>query len=186
MLKTPSKHRCKDWLWVSGAFIICGGFLAITVTVSVSPMVELSSVDGHCRLGLPSRTSFPLNCFDIGVNLVLALVFLWLLLPLLRCRRANHKPVFPQELISLRLKGKTEKRGGLLCPDPRPIAEDKAPKRLLWQSLLGSSLLTMATGVKITLFYVLGGRELTWICLTVCTLEGELHDTLRGSMRRWC
>ena len=75
--------RLKDRVWLLGIFIICGGFGTIAIIGYMSPVVELSSLDGRCRIGLPPRVSFPLLCFDVAVNFLLTGVFFWLLRPVL-------------------------------------------------------------------------------------------------------
>jgi hypothetical protein len=163
-------------------FIICGGFGSIAIVGYLSPIVELSPVDGRCRIGLPSKVSFPLMCFDVGVNLLLTGVFFWLLKPVL----SHHGVMSLDGLVGgklaqkLRLgisKGKRRTSGEQYTHSQRKEL-NKNIKTLLWKCLVGSTLVMLPTVGNMVQFYVMNGRELGWICLTVCTLDGKLSSSL--------
>ncbi|KAF2118019.1 hypothetical protein BDV96DRAFT_644350 [Lophiotrema nucula] len=83
VLRAPFTSRLKDWIWVAGIIVIVGDFGTIAIIGYISPVVDLSTIDGRCRIGLPPQVSFPLMSFDVGVNFALTGVFIYLLKPVL-------------------------------------------------------------------------------------------------------
>lgn len=188
IVRAPFMPRIKDWLWISGMLIICGGFGTIAIIGYLSPIVELSPLDGKCRIGLPPQVSFPLMCFDVGVNFLLTGVFIWLLRPVL----ANHGLLsvsgffgntVVKKVVKMVCKGGerpnhprgAESSGGRgpQYTDTQLHAMNKNIKTLLWKCLVGSTLVMLPTVGNMAQFYIMKGRELGWICLTICTLDGK-------------
>ena len=194
IVRAPFVPRRKDMLWIVGMIFICGGFGVIAIVGYITPVVELSGLDGRCRIGLPSKVSLPLMSFDIGVNVLLTGMFLYLLKPML----AHHHLLSMRGLFGEKrcerlfgekggklLKGWWSRLGGMGRPATGSIqytdAQKKAMSRhikvLLIKCLVGSSLVMMPTLGNMIQFYVMQGRELGWICLTLCTLDGKHSQT---------
>ncbi|KAH7119691.1 hypothetical protein B0J11DRAFT_439888 [Dendryphion nanum] len=167
VVRAPFVPRLKDWLWTSGMIVIVGGFGTIAVFGYMSPIVELSQLDGRCRIGLPSKISFPLLSFDVGVNFMLTGVFFFLLRPVLSTSGDSSIKRALKELFrrnSARNHNQNER-------DSHISAINRNIKTLLWKSLIGSAIIMLPTVGNMAQFYLMKGRELGWICLTVCTLD---------------
>lgn len=166
--------RLKDYVWLTGMLIICSGFGTITVVGYITPVYELSALDGRCRIGLPPRVSFPLLCFDIVVNFLLTGVFLWLLRPVLDLHGLLEVSTWfggkAKRSIRRRDVGVETSLGG---PASIQTAMNKNIKTLLWKCLIGSTLVMLPTVGNMAQFYIMKSRELGWVCLTICTLDGE-------------
>ena len=170
--------RLKDRVWLLGMLIICGGFGAIAIVGYISPVVELSKLDGRCRIGLPARVSFPLLCFDVAVNFLLTGVFFWLLRPVLDFHGLLKASTWFGQNLTSKVKKSVHKREVALesALEGASIksAVNKYIKALLWKCLIGSTLVMLPTVANMAQFYVMNSRELGWVCLTICTLDGTL------------
>ncbi|KAF2678934.1 hypothetical protein K458DRAFT_315510, partial [Lentithecium fluviatile CBS 122367] len=175
IVRAPFMPRLKDGLWVTFMIIICGGFGSIAIVGYLTPIVELSPLDGRCRIGLPPKVSFPLMCFDVGVNFLLTGVFIWLLKPVLSHHGLLSLSGLLGERTAKKLRlGIAKGKGRGNAPqytDQQRQAWNKNIKILLWKCLVGSTLVMLPTVGNMAQFYVMKGRELGWICLTVCTLD---------------
>ena len=156
--------------------IICGGFGAIAIVGYMSPVVELSTLDGRCRIGLPPRVSFPLLCFDVAVNFLLTGVFFWLLRPVLDFHGLLRMSTWFGDRLTSKVKQSVHKREieleTALEGASLKSAMNKNIRILLWKCLIGSTLVMLPTVANMTQFYIMNSRELGWVCLTICTLDG--------------
>ncbi|KAJ8118767.1 hypothetical protein OPT61_g303 [Boeremia exigua] len=175
VVRAPFVPRLKDRVWLFGMFIICGGFGAIAIVGYMSPVVELSDLDGRCRIGLPPKISFPLLCFDVAVNFLLTGVFFWLLRPVLNF----HGLLKASSWFGTRLTGKVKQSirkreveiNSAVEGASLKSAMNKNIRILLWKCLIGSALVMFPTVGNMAQFYVMNSRELGWVCLTICTLD---------------
>lgn len=176
IVRAPFVPRLKDFVWLLGMFIICGGFGAIAIVGYLSPVVELSKLDGRCRIGLPPRVSFPLLCFDVAINFVLTGVFFWLLRPVLDFRGFLKVSAWLGDKFTSKVKKSVRKREveleSALEGTSLKSAMNKNIKALLWKCLIGSTLVMLPTVANMTQFYIMNSRELGWVCLTICTFDG--------------
>lgn len=149
--------------------VIVGGFGTIAVFGYTSLIVELSKLDGRCRIGLPPKVSFPLLSFDVGVNFMLTGVFFFLLRPVLSANEETSIWLSFKDLFrrNVREGNDQSERGAHISAINRNI------KILLWKSLIGSTVIMLPTVGNMAQFYLMKGRELGWICLTVCTLDSK-------------
>ncbi len=183
-LRAPYLRRSRDWIWVLSMAVIALGFGSITVVAFMYPVVDISTIDGKCRIGLPIRATISLLVFDVFINCVLTAVFIHLLRPILRFggnlrTEASSVPVersrFKSFLLRILL---LKQRGGLaqeLSSSP-PLNNSllDAVERLIWKSLIGACLVLLPTVVNLCLLYHLQGREQGWLCFTICMLDGKI------------
>ena len=152
---------------------VVGGFGAIAIVGYMSPIVELSQLDGRCRIGLPPRVSFPLLSFDVGINFLLTGVFFWLLRPALSCQGLSPMSgICGNRIMQAILRHVRKRQDSNTDSDSRLTAMNRSIKTLLWKSLIGSTCIMFPTVANMAQFYIMKGRELGWICLTICTLDG--------------
>ncbi|OAG09804.1 uncharacterized protein CC84DRAFT_453686 [Paraphaeosphaeria sporulosa] len=169
IVRAPFMRRHRDWLWISGMIIICAGFGTVAIIGFVFPVSELSRLDGRCRIGLPRKVAFPLMCFDIGLNFLLTGLFIWLLRPVLSLHRVNLIPGLLTKTSHREENASSEV--SLRYSRPHMHNLNHIIKNLLWKCLVGSTLVMLPTVGNMVTFYVMRGRELGWICLTICTLD---------------
>ncbi|UPX15601.1 uncharacterized protein EKO05_0006044 [Ascochyta rabiei] len=167
--------RLKDRVWLLGMLIICGGFGTIAIVGYLSPVVELSGLDGRCRIGLPPRVSLPLLCFDVAVNFLLTGVFFWLLRPVLDFHGLLRLSTWVGNNFTTKIKKSGQRREveleSALEGASMKSAMNKNIKKLLWKCLIGSTLVMVPTVANMTQFYIMNSRELGWVCLTICTFD---------------
>lgn len=139
--------------------------------------VELSKLDGRCRIGLPPRVSFPLLCFDVAVNFLLTGVFFWLLRPVMNFHGILKASTWFGDKLTSKVKKSVRRREveleSALEGASLKSAMNKNIKTLLWKCLIGSTLVMLPTVANMTQFYIMNSRELGWVCLTICTLDGK-------------
>jgi hypothetical protein len=167
--------------------LICGGLGSIAIIGFLTHFVELSPYDGRCRFGLPSKVLLTLMSIEIGVNLLLTSVFLWIAKRILFCQRTHSS----SELAGANIVGKlrvggakrTGKWSGSQYFQPQGSAPNENTRSFLWKCIAGSTLVMLSTMANLIQFYILDARELGWVCLTVCTLDSTNpnHDNLNTS-----
>lgn len=174
-LRAPFKRRFHDWLWIAGTCLVLVGFGGVGVASCMRPVADMSTVDGQCRIGIPRYITIPLVAYDIGINVLLTMVFVYLLSPLVR-NDALPVKAFPAtrltRCISSLCKRSKAKTGMLSANEGNQHAAKKLEK-LLWKTFIGSVLVMMPTAGNFLALSALGGRELGWLCMTTCTLDGS-------------
>ncbi|OCL05032.1 hypothetical protein AOQ84DRAFT_414522 [Glonium stellatum] len=172
-LRAPYLRRTHDWVWLAGMIVVASGFGTIAVFAFVYPLTDLATTDGKCHIGLPLKVTIPLLSFDAIINLALTGVFIYLLQPLLSFGGlSNTSPLWPNKLTScIRRVLKIKER--LDSDYSSPINRNflKSIEALLWKSLIGSVLVTLPTVANLGLLYHMKGRELGWLCFTICTID---------------
>lgn len=173
-IRAPFKKRLQDWIWVAGAVYIGCGFTAIGVVGFWRPITEISSVDGRCRLGLPRFTIITLVSYDVALDVLLTLVFAYLLSPLICSGQLTVKTPPASRLPTWfgSMCRQSKFRPSLVHVSRTNQQTVKRIERLLLRTFLGSTLVMIPTVGNFVALSVLGGRELGWLCLTVCTFDG--------------
>jgi hypothetical protein len=162
--------------------IICGGFGCIAIVGYLSLIVELSLLDGRCRIGVPTKVSFPLLGFDVGLNFLLTGLFLWLLRPMLSHHGLLSFKGWFGARIAKKLRFGAGRGSAVQYSDVQRQAMNKNIKILLWKCLIGSTLVMLPTVGNMAQFYVMNGGELAWICLTICTLDGKFLNGILSAL----
>ena len=102
--------------------------------------------------------------FDIGVTFMLTGLFFWLLRPVLS---------FHGMLNMMGWRGRTSVERGAQNTGESEIKSvmHSHMKTLLWRNLIGSALVMLPTATNMVQIYLMKGRELGWVCLTICTID---------------
>ncbi|KAF2755842.1 hypothetical protein EJ05DRAFT_79515 [Pseudovirgaria hyperparasitica] len=172
ILRSPYSNRTRDWVWVGGMVSLAVGFGGIAIIGFIWPMADLSVEDGKCRIGLPLKVSVPLLTFDVAVNVALTAVFIYLLRPLLTLGSnsvTSSSAVAKAVSIASWALGIGKRHSDQEHPSNAALL--KRVKKLLWKSLLGMLLVLLPTMANLTVLYTFQGRELGWVCFTICTLD---------------
>lgn len=167
-------RRTQDWIWLGGMLIIAAGFGSIAIAAFVWPISDLSSVDGRCRIGLPLKVTIPLVTFDAAINVALTALFVYLLRPLMHFERTSHSTAVATHRFTAGLGRMLNKSAHTNIPGVCPVNRNflKSIERLLWKSTIGSVLVMLSTISNIAILCWMRGRELGWLCLTICTFDG--------------
>ncbi|KAF2447683.1 hypothetical protein P171DRAFT_354953 [Karstenula rhodostoma CBS 690.94] len=174
VVRAPFVRRSRDWLYLSCLVLMSVSFLAVAVNAYLSPIIIMEADDGRCHMGIPGKASIPFMSVDIVVDVVLTSVFIYLLRPVVKMHGLNktHVVRVPKSPIL----GREEEVHG--------TAMRKSIRKLLWKSLIGSLLIMIPTIANMIQFYIMQGRELALICLTLCTLDGKC-DCLSVYTNTW-
>lgn len=171
-IRAARYRRYQDWVWAVSMLIVVGGFGTIAVFAFLEPVVDVSELDGKCRIGLPLKITLPLLVYDILMNVGMTVLFFALVRPYLRNGMPNFMPVWVR-----RLHQKVQRTFNMKVSqvDPGEGALDKRGtlERLAWKSFVASIAILLSTVVNLSLLFHLKGRELGWLCYTVCTIDGE-------------
>ncbi|KAF4548182.1 Hypothetical protein D9617_31g064180 [Elsinoe fawcettii] len=89
-IRAHKLSRCQDRVYLSFVVAIVFGFGSIMVAAIVWPIAEVSDIDGFCRIGLLVPIAASIIAADLVINAALTGVFIWLLRPLQRRRRATR------------------------------------------------------------------------------------------------
>lgn len=173
-LRAPFKCRFRDWLWVAGTFIVLVGFGSISVASFVRPVADISSIDGRCRMGVPRYITIPLVAYDVCINILLTLVFIYLLSPLVRFGTLPIR-TFPATRFTKCLSGicrRSKAKTSMFSANQGNQHAITKLEKLLWKTFTGSVLVMIPTVGNFVALTSLGGRELGWVCLTTCTFDG--------------
>lgn len=175
-IRAPYVRRTSDWIWLFGMFVIVTGFGSIAICAFLWPIAEMSPKDGRCRIGLPFKVTIPLLTFDVTINTALTAVFVYLMKPLLRFRGTdgtNNAGSRITKGIWRMLSNAERPHGGEMYPMNQNF--HKSIEALLRRSLIGSVLVMLPTVSNLAVMYTLKGRELGWLCLTICTVDGTFR-----------
>ncbi|KAF2474181.1 uncharacterized protein BDR25DRAFT_385633, partial [Lindgomyces ingoldianus] len=175
VMRAPYVRRVQDWIWLGGILMITMGFGSIAICAFTWPIAELSPDDGRCRIGLPLKVAIPLLSFDVIINLALTGIFIYLMRSLLQF---SGMPNSTATLNSTTrgLRRILHSAGRQTSPSTRPRYRNslKPIEALLRRTLIGSVLVTLSTIGNHALLYTLKGRELAWLCLTMCIFDGKI------------
>ncbi|KAJ4296382.1 hypothetical protein N0V90_006427 [Kalmusia sp. IMI 367209] len=118
--------------------------------------------DGRCHIGIPGRASIPFMAVDIVVDVVLTGVFIYLLRPVVKMHGLNKVSA---------VVGMDESHMPRTEKERNDTAIQKNIRTLLWKSLIGALLIMIPTVANMIQFYLVHGRELALVCLTICTVD---------------
>jgi hypothetical protein len=177
-MRAPYMGRTHDWIWLIGMLSIAGGFGSIAICGFLWPIADLSPQNGRCRIGLPFKVTIPLLSFDVVINTALTATFIYLLRPLLRFGDLANSAV-PANLLTKGLCRMLTSSGRRRSMEVHHMNGHflKSIEALLWKSFIGSLLVMLPTVANLAALYSLHGRELGWLCLTICTFDGETSFT---------
>lgn len=171
-IRAARYRRYQDWVWLVSMLIILGGFGTITVFAFLEPVIDVSDIDGQCRIGLPLKITLPLLVYDIVMNVGMTFIFFVLVKPYIRNGLPNFIPVRIR-----RTHQKIQRAFNMKVTqtDPAEGALDKRGtlERLAWKSFVASIAILLSTVANLSLLFHLKGRELGWLCYTICTVDGE-------------
>lgn len=167
--------RTHDWVYIAGFTLTLPGFTAIGVGCFVSSIADMSSIDGRCRIGIPRYITIPLVSYDVGLNILLTLIFVYLLSPLICSGKLSMRRFPASRLTKLleRMCCRSKSRASLIQANQGNHHMVKTVERLLVRTFIGSVLVMLPTVGNIAALSALGGRELGWLCLTTCTFDGS-------------
>jgi hypothetical protein len=123
-------------------------------------------------MGLRRRAALPILCFDVVMNILLTVIFVYLLNPVIQ---SNSHAV--SRCSASRLAGnignccrrKRDKVVQLRTTNPHVA---RRLKTLLWRTFVGSCLVLLPTVGNLLQLTILEGNELGFVCLICCTLDG--------------
>jgi len=172
-MRAPYMCRTRDWIWLVGMLVIAAGFGSIAITGFIWPIADLSSTDGRCRIGLPLKVTIPLVAFDASINTALTGIFVYLLRPLLHFSGLPNTPE-PASRLTKGIGRILKNMPHANVPRISPVNQNffKSIEDLLWKSLLGSVLVMLSTISNLAIVCWMRGRELGWLCLTICSVDG--------------
>jgi hypothetical protein len=167
-------RRSRDWIWIAGYTLTIAGFSGILVVGLMHPLADISTIDGRCRIGIPRYVTLPLVLYDVGLNVLLTFVFVYLLSPLIR---SGPLPAtaFPASRLTLCLGTRCQRsrnRRGVIPIDQGNQHTAKTIEKLLLRTFVGSILVMIPTVGNMAAQTAYEGRELGWVCMTVCVFDG--------------
>ncbi|KAH6622210.1 hypothetical protein C7974DRAFT_217982 [Boeremia exigua] len=172
-IRAPFKRRLHDWLWVIGTGAVITGFGGLGIAAFLNPVTEMSPIDGLCRIGIPRYITIPLVVYDVGINAFLTLTFVYLLGPMIRAGTLPDKTL-PATRFAECFSGiceRSRRRTGVLVADRGNQHVVRKLEKLIWKTFIGSVLVAIPTVSNVAVLTAVGGRELGWVCLTICTFD---------------
>ncbi|KAH7386686.1 hypothetical protein DE146DRAFT_620871 [Phaeosphaeria sp. MPI-PUGE-AT-0046c] len=170
-LRAPYRRRFQDWLWIVNASLVFLGFGTIAITGFLSPLSGISPEDGMCRIGLRHYVTIPLLSFDVFINIILTMVFLYLLGPVIRLNNFAI-PNLHISRVATWLGTHCQNSQGhsieLRAANPHVA---KRVEKLLLRTFAGSCLVLPPTVGNLTQLLVLRGRDLGFVCLLLCSCD---------------
>lgn len=171
-IRAARYRRFRDWIWIVSMLIVLAGFGTIAVFAFLRPVVDISELDGQCRIGLPFEVTLPLLIYDIVMNVGMTLVFFGLVKPFLRRTWRNYIPAWLRRSYG-RLRSQRDLKAPQSDPAQGGLDGGGMLEKLAMKSLLASLAILISTVVNLSLLFALRGRELGWLCYMVCTIDGE-------------
>lgn len=177
-LRAPYCRRLADWIWLVSMIAILLGFGGIAVVSFIFPIAEVSRRDGICRIGLPLKVTIPLLAFDFTIIIGMTAMFIYLLRPLLRFNggQANVRSYWLKSMrsaIPILTRCTSHSAGHRECSNAKATKNLEIIEQLAWKSLIGALLVLVPTIGNLSLLLHMQGRELGWLCFTICTLDSK-------------
>ena len=171
-VRAPYISRSKDWLWLAGMIFIFLGFGTVALVAFLFPIADISSNDGKCRIGLPFKVTIPLLSFDCVINVALTGIFIFLLRPILRLGAQESAPYWRKKFIEALCRLLSIKQYAADDMHQINISLIKSVEKLVYKSTIGCVLVLIPTMANLSLLFYMRGKELGWLCLTLCSLDG--------------
>ncbi|KAJ5061428.1 hypothetical protein J3E72DRAFT_385362 [Bipolaris maydis] len=171
VLRAPYRSRWSDYLWLFSTMGIFVSLGAIGAAGFIVPITSLSRDDGRCRIGLQPYAIIPLLICDIVINILLTLVFIYLLSPVIRRSRPSGAG------FASRLAGAT----GNLCRQAEqrtavslhPVNQRlvRRVEKLLFKTLVGCFLVVLPASGNLTALWIYQGKMPAFMCFTICIFD---------------
>ncbi|XP_014554067.1 hypothetical protein COCVIDRAFT_105956 [Bipolaris victoriae FI3] len=171
VLRAPYRSRWSDYLWLFSTIGICISLGAIGVAGFVVPITSLSKDDGRCRIGLQPYAIIPLLLCDIAINVLLTLVFIYLLSPVVRGSRPSGAG-FASRLARAtgNLCGRAKQRTAVnLHPANQRLV--RRVERLLFKTLVGCFFVVLPASGNLIALWIYRGKMPAFMCFTICIFD---------------
>lgn len=175
LVRAATHRRSRDGFWWAGMLIIFSGFGTISTFAFASPAYVKPSSSG-CMMGLPPSLLIPLLIYDIVINTLLTLHFVYFLLQTLRFRggiRYNKCLICRamQKLIRIEEDPRME------VLERRPLQSASTGsftnqlESLIKRSLAAALLLMFPTILNLSIMLKYNGFEEGWACFISCSFD---------------
>jgi len=168
-----TKDRMHDYFWLGSVAVIVLGFGIIAVIAFMHPVTGVSTIDHVCRIGLPLEVTIPLLSYDVLINLVLTVAFFYMALP--------H---FEGNSFKDFLQGLWGALPGRKLPSEQAKEAPALIKYMACRGVLGSLIIVLPTIANLVLLFFVHGREQSWLCFTICTIDSMLAHSTALSLPR--
>ncbi|CBY00992.1 hypothetical protein LEMA_P021220.1 [Plenodomus lingam JN3] len=171
-IRAPFRQRHFDKLWLFSMLAIGLGFGSTAITGFIWPIAELGRDNQRCHIGLKRRVTIVLLVVDVWLNVFLTLIFVYLISPSVRSMDISFLS-FPASRFTMCLgnmchRSKNKVDVDLHRSNPRVVHQ---MEHLLVKTLVGSIFIMVPTTANLTALCIFEGRELGWVCLTICVLD---------------
>ncbi|KAH6299515.1 hypothetical protein HBI38_226100 [Parastagonospora nodorum] len=160
LVRSPFIKRSKDYIYLSCLAMVLALYGAVSVNACIFRYTALQASDGRCHGGIRSIASLPTLCINLFTNVVLTVVFFYLLLPVIKFRVSAPAAGLPN------LKKRT-----FLVAHPDETGVQKNIRILMWKSIIGSLLIEVTMLANMIQFTLTKGKELGMICFTICMID---------------
>jgi hypothetical protein len=160
---------------VTGTTLIFAGFTAIGVVAFMHPVADISPIDGRCRIGIPRYTTIPLVIYDVSLNILLTLVFVYLLNPLIFSGKLSITASAASRLTKCfgNICSRSKLRNSLIQANQGNQQMVRKIEKLLLRTFVGSILVMIPTVGNMAAISALEGREVGWVCMITCSFDGS-------------
>ena len=157
--------RHKDVLLYTSVAVVLGGFGTIAAFAFMDPVASVSDTDHKCRIGLPAKATIALLTYNIVINFIITALFCRL--NICNIRAQSWKKMYDV------LKSTIPLHRMMVFPSPENLLLFMVVK-----STVGAVAIIVPTSVNLGLVVVTHGHELSWLCYTICTIDGKCLDGL--------
>ena len=172
-LRATKYRRYQDWIWIISMIIINFGFGTIAVFAFLGPVVEISSIDGKCRIGLPFHVTLPLLIYDICINMGMTILFVVLIYPYVAHDWRSYIPFWMVRGRKSLQRIFKRKRSEHSASSEELVDRRTALEKLILKSLVASVAILVSTVTNLAILFSMSGREQGWLCFTICTTDGK-------------
>ena len=155
-------HRARDWLYLLGVSVLIFGFGPIAGIAFAHPITEISRIDNKCRIGLPLGVTIALLTYDITINIGISGVFIFLMRKHLK-RSPTTRGIIYRALPIPFLKSRT-----------RLTSQTQLLQLFVVKSFIGTVAIIIPTVANLVILLRLHGKEQSWLCFSLCTLDSKL------------
>lgn len=166
VVRAPYVTRRRDWVYIGSMLFMMTASSGIVINAWLHPYTAMDPKTGRCHTGIQRKVTVPFLIIDIVMDIVLTLVFFYLLQPVLK-ENGNWS-------FSIIFSSSRTRAGMVEIEGSRDTAVQRSIRALLQKSIIGALGITIVTLVLfIVQYFFVEGKGVALVCSSICLVDGK-------------
>ncbi|EMD93695.1 hypothetical protein COCC4DRAFT_208302 [Bipolaris maydis ATCC 48331] len=164
VVRAPFFTRSHDWVYIGSMLFMMTASAGIVINAWLHPYTAMDPKSGRCHTGIQRKVTVPFLIIDIVMDIVLTVVFFYLLQPVLKQNGNWSLPI---------IFGGSKTRAGMVeLEGSNDTAVQRSIRSLLQKSIIGAFAITIVTLVLfIVQYFFVEGKGVALVCSTICLVD---------------